>query len=317
MSTKTDRRRPRSRAAERSFELDLHALLRFLEVHERGSFAAAARSLGISRQAVHRSVDAIEQGLRTPLFDRTAHTLRPTSVGRELLRHAIDLRAIERRVRGAASSAQATPSGIVRVTAPPVFGQTVLRDAVVSFLSTWRDVRVVAHTESERTDLVRDDYDLMVRIGAAPPDEHFAVHVGRARVVVCASPRYLAAHGAPRLPADLTSHALVEYAARPSTRWSFVGERARAEVAVAPRLASDEPSIVVDACLAGVGVLRAPRLAVAEHLEEGRLVTVLDAYAGPGVDVWAVYGHRLEGDVTLRAFTEELSRAFAHARDRC
>jgi DNA-binding transcriptional LysR family regulator len=288
--------------------LDLGGLLRALAVSEAGSFAAAARALGISRQAVHRSVEALEAACGGPIFDRGGQQLRPTSLGRELLRHAEALRALERSVR--ASLVQAEPAGSVRLTAPPLFSETVLAEALVSFARAWPAVSVHVRSESKRTNLIRDDYDLMIRVGAPPPEEHHAQRLGHMGVILCASPDLLARVGAPDTPDALARYALLEYGARGSTRWTFSAAGEERTVAAAPQLVADAAEIVSRACLAGLGVLRIPEIAVAARLASGQLVRVLRGWELPRAEVWAVYGHRTADDPTLRAITHELRLAF-------
>ncbi|MEM6295639.1 MAG: LysR family transcriptional regulator [Myxococcota bacterium] len=293
--------------------MDMEATLRLLAVVEEGSFAAAARRLGISRQAVHRSIDGLELEAGAPLLDRTTRDLRPTSLARELLPHARRLRDLRREIAATMDRARSYPTGLVRLTAPPVFGETVLTTALMRFVQTWPDVRVLADCESNRTSLLTEDYDLMIRVGAEPPEPHFAVPLGHATNVLCAAPSYLAERGIPASPAHLRNHALLEYGTRTSSQWVFVREGQESAVPVVPRLTSESSRLVVEACLRGAGVLLVPWLAVRDDLHPERLVPVLEAWQLPRRQVWAVYGHRAHDDPTLAALLDELRGAWASA----
>lgn len=291
-------------------EVDVDALRRLLAVVEAGSFSAAARALGVSRQAVHRSVEGLEAWAGAALLDRSSHGIRPTPLGRDLLVHAERQRAVDQGVRASVARARQQPAGVLSVTAPPVFAETVLADALAHFVRTWPSISVVARAQSERTDLVRGDSDLMVRVGAEPPSDRFAVLLGRARLVVCAAPAYLAAKGGPSCPQRLGAWDLLEYGARPSGVWAFTRGPETVTVPAPLRLATDAAAIAVGACLGGLGLLKAPELAVYTHLQAGSLRLVLPEWSLPEAPVWAVYGHRAADDPTLAFLIAELRRAF-------
>jgi DNA-binding transcriptional LysR family regulator len=292
-------------------EIDMTGLLRALAASEAGSFAEAARRLGISRQAVHRSIEALEAYVRGPIFDRGGRSLRPTSLGRALLKHAEALRDVERGVRGALASMTVEPAGLVRISTPPVFGEVVLASALQRFVRRWPAVRFEIRSESRRTDLIADDYDLMIRVGSAPPEGHFARLLGHATVVLCATRASLEDVGDLESPIELTRATLLEYAPRRSTEWGFSRGHESVTVEVDPLISADSAPLVVDACLAGLGVLRVPELVVRSHVASGRLVTVLPDWALPSAEVWAVYGHRSASDPTLAALLDELRESFA------
>lgn len=287
---------------------DVEGLLRMLAVAEAGSFAEAARRLGISRQAVHRSVDTLEQAAGGALFDRGQGGLRPTSLGRTLLVHAAELRRVERAFHAALEHAY-EPSGSLRVTAPPLFADAVLAIAVARFCEAWPAVGVVLRVDSGRTDLVRDDFDLMLRVGAKPPEAHYALNVGTARLCLCASPSYVARTGALDSPDELIDRPLLQFGPKVLPSWTFTRGEDRRAVTPSPVLLSDSAPVVVGACVAGLGVLLAPELAVAASLGSGLLVRVLPDWTLPSPHVWAIYGHRTRDDATLRAFVEVLRDA--------
>jgi DNA-binding transcriptional LysR family regulator len=300
-STKPDTRRPPELEA-----IDLNALLRYLGVVETGSFARAARALGVSRQAVHRSVEALEATCGGPLLDRAARGVHPTVVGRRLLEQARSLREVAQRIRATVADASEVPSGVIRLAAPQLFAEKVLAGALAAFLARWPRVRVEARFDTARRDLVRDDFDLLVRVATAPPTSHHAALLGRADVCLCAAPEYLAANGRPATPEELAQHSLLDYAPTPVRRWALARDGATREVDVVPRLVGDCAAVVVQACRAGLGVLRAPRMAVEDLLAAGALVPVLDEWRHRHADVWAIYGHRSANDRTLEALLAAL-----------
>lgn len=295
-------------------KLDLAALLRLLAVVEAGSFAEAARRAGVSRQAVHRSVDALEVAAGGPLLDRGAGQLRPTSLGQQLLVHARGLRRIERSVHAEIDHGRDTPSGSLRITAPPLFADVVLAEVLPRFGAKWPAVKMTVRVDSGRTDLVRDDYDLMIRVRASPPEAHYAVELSRAPTCLCASTRYLERHGTPTTPDDLDGHTLLQFGPRAMSSLLLSNDTEEREVPLRPHLISDARAVAVEACLAGQGILYAPEMAIHEPMQTGQLVRLLPDWTLPSPKVWAIHGHRTADDATLREFIAELRAATHLAR---
>jgi DNA-binding transcriptional LysR family regulator len=281
--------------------LDQEALLRFLAVVEAWSFAAAARELGVSRQAVHRSVEQLENHAGAPLLDRGRRDQHPTPLGRSFIEAARAVRDAVRAVERLLTAASSEPTGLLRVTAPPLFGEAVVAPALAKLLARWPTVRCEARFVTGKTDLHRDDYDVMIRIGAAPDEDTYAVHLGRAGLALCAAPS-LVGGTSPSEPDALLGWPVLGYGDVAATSWTLVRGATTVTVPVEPRLTSNSAKTMVEAALMGLGVLRAPMLAVAEALRVGALVRVLPDWEVPSADVWAVYGHRSETDPTLAAF---------------
>ncbi|GAB4559816.1 MAG: LysR family transcriptional regulator [Haliangiales bacterium] len=299
--------------------VDPDILIRFLEVVEAGSFSGAARELGISRQAVQRSIDTLEQRHNVPLFERTTRQLRLTDAGRRLVPAARAVRRASDEAGALLSAAASHPSGRLRLSAPPLFAETVLTRVIPRFLERWPDVDLEARFDTALIDPFTADIDLTIRIGREPPADTYATRLGQAGLLMCATPAYLAAHPAPEHPNQLTQHQLLAYG-RGAQVWRFDRpERGPAEadsdveravaVEVAPRLQTNSAPVMVAACLAGLGILRTPLLAVSEQLASGALVEVLPAWRIPAADVWALYGHRVSTDPTLQAFLDVLRAA--------
>lgn len=284
---------------------DLDALLRFLSVVESGSFSAAARRLGVSRQAVQRSVDVLERQSGVQLLERTTRRLRVTDAGRRLIPLVHTIRDAGHEADALLSAATSRPTGRIRLSAPPLFAETVLVRVLPGFLAQWPEVDVEAQFSTARMDPFEADLDLTIRIGVAPPENAYAVSLGRASQVLCASPDYLMAHPAPAHPDQLAGHELLAYG-QGVRSWSFDGPDGAVTVATRFRLHTNSAPIMVAACLAGLGILKVPQLAVAPRLAAGDLCCVLPEWTIAASQVWAVYGHRAATDPTLQAFLDAL-----------
>lgn len=179
---------------------------------------------------------------------------------------------------------------------------------IPAFLARWPAVEIEARFVAGRTDPKRDDFDLTLRVGAAPPEDAYALHLGRAEIVLCASPAWLADHAGPSTPNQLHAQPTLVYGLDQGP-WVFTGPGGVVTVDVRPRLRGDSADLLVAACRAGLGVLRIPEMAITDALRDGTLRRVLPDWTLPGADVWAIYGHRTHGDPTLAAFLDALRGA--------
>ena len=295
--------------------LDLNALLRFAAVVEAGGFSPAARALGVPRQSLHRSVAQLEEATGVLLLDRGARQVRPTDAGRRLFGHAAAILREARDAQASVRAARGRPRGRLRVTAPHLFAEEFLAPVIHEFLATWPEVQVDADFTVYRSDLVRDDYDLAIRIGERPTQGRFVTQIGALAQVCCAAPAYLA--GAPPLPGPraLDSHATLVYGARAVSQvWRFERAGEAVEVELAPRLRVDGARVVLVACRAGVGVSRLPEFLCAHELASGALVRLWPDWRLSAVPAWALYSSRSDRNPTLHAFLDLLKARLRAAR---
>ena len=286
----------------------------FVAIIDAGSLAGAARRLRRSPPAVTRALAELEDRVGARLIERTTRRCRPTEAGRRLADHA-------RRVLADYGEAVREPAvgpvrGVLRVTAPLVFGRRHLTPVVTSFLTAHPEVRVELVLSDRNLDLVADELDVALRIGALADTGLVARRVGEVRRVVVASPAYLAQRGAPRTPAELAGHDLV-YAAtsgRPQPlAWRF-GPAAGHAVAVTPRLVVTEVEATLIAVRAGAGIGRALSYQVADDLEAGTLVRLLADHEPPPLPVQLVLPSARHLPAKTRAFVDHAARALGALR---
>jgi DNA-binding transcriptional LysR family regulator len=162
-------------------------------------------------------------------------------------------------------------------------------------------------------DLVDEGFDLAVRIGAPGGEQLVARRLGATQLVACASPAYLAQRGAPQAPADLARHSALTYAYVSSPfQWRLVDAEGRThEARVGGPLHANSGELLVAAAVAGMGIVFEPDFVVGPHLARGELQRVLPEYAGPKLDVWAVYPSRRHLSAKVRTFVTYLAEIFA------
>jgi DNA-binding transcriptional LysR family regulator len=247
-------------------------LVAFVRTIDAGSFASAARSIGASPSAVSKSVARLEQRLGVRLLQRSTRTLGPTAEGAAYYeRVAPHLRAIEE--ADDIVQVPETVRGVLRVTAPSTFGRPLIAAWAGSFLDRYPDIKLELSVTDRRVDLIRESFDIAVRIGELQDTSLIGRSLGVLRYVLAASPRYLDRRGMPRSIDDLKQHACLRYlrAGRPFPFTFADGTR------IVPEgpFDTDDAQYLIEAALEGAGITRFMRLAIQDDLANGRLRIVL------------------------------------------
>src|ERR1700730_15860434 len=252
--------------------LDLNDIVVFARVVEAGSFTAAARLLGTPKTTVSRRIAALEREVGVRLIERTTRSLHMTGAGRVYYEQSSQaLRTIED-ANLRLAEARAEPSGTIRISAPVGFGGYFLTSAIFDFLATYPKTKVELRLTDDKLNLVENGIDLSFRTGILPDSTLIARKLGSTHRILCASPNYLARHGAPVVPADLARHYCV--IAGPSTanaHWVLAGSHGQETVTVSGRFAANEMQAVIAAAIAGYGIAQLPHR-VAEGGYQGQAV---------------------------------------------
>jgi DNA-binding transcriptional LysR family regulator len=185
--------------------------------------------------------------------------------------------------------------------------------AIAGFVARNPQMRFERSVSERIVDLVEEGFDLAIRIGQLGSDQLVARRLGTLRLIPCAAPAYLRAHGTPRTPADLADHAVLTYAYSPTPRlWRLIGPDGKAtEVRVAGPLHSNSGDVSIAAATAGLGIVCEPDFMVARALEAGSLVRVLPGFEGEPGEIWAVYPSRRHLSAKVRLFVDYLAQTLA------
>ena len=295
----------------------LGAIHVFAQVVESGSFASAARRLGVSTSAASRQIAELEGHLQTRLLNRTTRKVSLTESGRAFYERSVQLLSDLAEAEQEASRAAVEPRGTVRLTTSVNFGVRHVAPAIADFLARHRGVRFDVSLSDRVVDLVEEGFDLGIRIGTPGPDNLVARKLGETRLVPCASPAYLAAHGAPAAPEDLAKHNCFTYEyVSPRNVWRF-RDRSGLErsVRVSGTLHSNNGDLLAEAAARGAGVIFEPAFIVGPDVRAGRLVPLLQEFVPPPVPIYAVYPSRKHLSAKVRRFVEFLVARFAEAQD--
>jgi len=284
----------------------LDAMTVLVSAAELGSLSAAGRKLGIALPSVSRKISDLEAHLQTQLLVRTTRKLSLTEAGTAYV--AASRRILEQvaEAERSASGAALTLKGALTVTAPIVFGRLHLLPVVCQFLAQHPQIDVRLSLSDRNVPLVEDDIDVALRIGLLPDSSLQAIRVGTVRRVVCGSPAYLSAHGVPKTPDDLASHAMVAFAGPGVSNWIFRGKSGRNEqvVAIHPRLTVNTAEAALDAAIAGVGLTRVLSYQSAHAVARGKLRVVLQAHEPAPVPVSLVHPAQAQLPRKTRAFLD-------------
>ena len=293
------------------------ALRVFSQVVESGSFSAAATRLGLSPTAASRYVAELESHLHTRLLNRTTRRVSLTESGRAFYERSVQLLADLEEAEQEALRAAVVPRGTIRLTTSVNFGVRHLAPAIAEFLAAHAEVRFDVSLSDRLVDLVEEGFDLAIRIGAPGSENVVARKVGETRLVPCASPSYLAAHGAPQAPEDLAGHNCFTYEyVAPRNVWRF-RDAAGAERAVRVNgsLHSNNGDLLAEVAARGAGIVFEPAFIVGPEVRAGRLVPLLQDYVALPTPIFAVYPSRKHLSAKVRLFVDFVIERFAHGED--
>ena len=258
----------------------LSTLRLFASVVKLGSISAAARAHGISTTTGSRRIQDLEAALGIALIDRTTRKLAPTEAGARFYARIADaLGSLDTALREA-GEIDTAPTGTLRVLARRSFAMRHVRPMLPSFLKA--NPRVTVDLElTERVEIAPGDaVDVVIRLGPSPGKSVTSHTLASGHRILCASPQYLAAHGAPRTVEDLQYHACLTYrrASEPAT-WIFEEQTAsgprQREIPLQGPLRATNGEVLRDAAIAGMGLVLLPAWMVAHDIAAGRLVRCL------------------------------------------
>jgi DNA-binding transcriptional LysR family regulator len=293
------------------------AIRAFTQVVESGSFSSAAGRLGLSTTATSRHVAELEAHLQTRLLNRTTRRVSLTESGRAFYERSTQLLADLAEAEQEAQRAAIVPRGTIRLTAAVNFGARHVAPAIAAFLGRHAEVRFDVSLSDRIVDLVEEGFDLGIRIGAPGSDNLVARKLGETRLVPCASPEYLKAHGAPQVPEDLARHNCFTYEyVSPRNLWRFRdASGAERSVRVGGNLHSNNGDLLAEAAARGAGVVFEPAFIVGPEVRAGRLVPLLQEFVALPMPIYAVYPSRKHLSAKVRLFVEFLVERFAQAPD--
>jgi len=282
----------------------------FLSVASAGSLSAAARQLDVQPMQVSRRIAALEDELGVRLLHRTTRSVGLTAEGEALLPYANSMiDAEDSAVRELPPSSTAV-SGVLRLTAPSVFGQSIVLGLLPELLAEHPGLQVELDVSDRVVDIVAGGFDLALRVAPLADSELIARRIAPNPRVLCAAPAYLQRHGQPRCLAELERHQCIQLQA--VARWPFVIDGVIQRRRLQGRVATSSVDAVRSAAVAGLGVAMLAYWDVAEHLRDGSLIAIELEDAGmEDLSVWAVMPTRRYIPARVTVFLDALEARMA------
>lgn len=289
---------------------NLNDLLAFVTVAREGSFTRAAATLGVTQSALSQAISGLETRLRIRLLTRTTRSVAPTAAG-ERLAQAIGHRFDEIEAElDALTELRDKPAGTVRITCGDHVLHTTLLPKLAPLLLEYPDLKVEFDVNYGFRDIVADRFDAGVRLGDYIDKDMIAVPIGpKLRMAAVATPSYFAANPAPRTPRDLTSHRCINIRHSPQSGiyvWEFERQGQPLNVRVEGQAIFNTTPHIVAAALAGLGIAFLPEEEFAPHLEQGRLVRVLEDWCPPFAGYFLYYPSRRQSSPAFALVMEAL-----------
>ncbi|MBL9037659.1 MAG: LysR family transcriptional regulator [Archangium sp.] len=290
-------------------DIDPSDMMLFASVVREGGFSNAARRLGLSKQRVSLRIGRLEAALGVRLLERTTRKVRPTDAGARYVARCSAIAAEVKAANVEVRRQQLEPTGVLRISAPFLYGRRVLGPVVADFLKRWPQVRVELVLSNVRVDLVEEGFDLALRIGPLEDSSLVAQKVSEVRVLTVASPALLRRLGVP------TRSTLAQFPTiglRPDEAWPID----RRQVRVSPTLVVNDLELACEAAIRGVGLARLPEMVCGEAVARRRLTPVLNLSSDERRPVFAVMPSRRFVPLSVRRFLEALGEADVPVRGR-
>ncbi len=286
----------------------------FVQIAERGSMAAAATALDMSRAMVTRYLAQMEQWAGARLLHRTTRRLSLTSAGEQALAHSRRLLEVARELPQVQDDGRAADPvrGLLRLACAQSLAQEVLTPAAAVFLRQHPLAAIDFRVDSRAVNLVEERVDLAIRISNTLEPGLVARRLATCASVVCASPDYLARHGTPQRPEELAAHRCLAYSYFGRNVWEFSDAQGlQIGVPVSGPLSANETQVLLAAAVHGVGITHQPAYAAAPLLAAGKLQAVLPGYVPQALGVHALFQQQRRVPPLLRALLDFLVDWFA------
>jgi DNA-binding transcriptional LysR family regulator len=260
----------------------------FARVARTGNMSAAGREMGLSPAVISKRVSQLEEQLGARLFQRTTRHLTLTETGAGYFKRVVDILSLCAEAEDFVSRRNTKPRGALKVSMPTKFGRRHIAPYIGEFLARFPDIEVDAQLTDNFTDIIREGYDLAIRIGELEDSSLVARKLAPDNRVICAAPAYIKKHGAPATIAELDLHNCLSAGAQDV--WRLEGPEGEMLVRTHGNVHSDSGEFIHEALCAGLGIGLRSLWDVGDELKSGKLVALLPRYRGSSaLAIHAVY----------------------------
>ena len=271
----------------------IDAMRAFVAVVTEGSFSNAANTLQLSPQLVSKYVSKLEEQLNTRLLNRTTRKVSLTEAGSHYFGHAQQILLSIDDMESKLGGLQQNPKGVLRISAPVSFALKHMAKLITDFQIHYPLVKVDLQLTDRKVDIVEEGFDVALRIGQLKSSSLIAKKVAPIRVMLCAAPGYLNKHGTPTQPEDIAEHRYLHYSYMNMDGKDDIYQLLKAKyLKQGSELRSNNGDVLVDAAIAGAGIVLQPTFIISEALSSSKLVVVLPELEPEALGLYAVYAHR-------------------------
>ncbi len=285
-------------------ELDI-----FARVARTGNMSAAGREMGLSPAVISKRISLLEERLGARLFQRTTRQLTLTETGEGYFKRVVDILSLVEEAEDFVSRRNTKPRGLLKVTAPTSFTRLHIAPYLPEFCNRFPDIELDFHLTDNFVDIIREGFDLAIRIGELQDSSLVARKLAPDNRVICAAPAYLEKQGMPKSIADLDAHVCLSAGAQDA--WRLEGPEGQRQVRVKGNIRSNSAELLREALLSGLGLGLRGTWEVSREIAEGTLVPVMPQYRGSSSGaIWAVYPSREFMPAKVNVFIEFLAELY-------
>jgi len=285
------------------------AMTIFSAVVEEGTMSAAARRLGIANSVVTKNLNQLEHWLDRKLIYRSTRNLQLSQEGRLYYQQIKEIIHSVEKLESPANLDHQTMTGSIKITSPVIFGKQLLSPLIPVFHSEYPGIKIELILHDDFDDLVKDGFDLALRVSRLPDSNFIAKRLQSMRLRVVASPAYIKLHGAPSLPESLSRHiCLIDQSVGNAKRWNFISLQGdNVSVPVYGPLSVNNAECIAQLCTDGIGVTQLPEIFVNDLIKSGHLVELLPEYAIDDFYISLLYHQKGTTNPATRAFIDYLT----------
>ena len=275
----------------------------FVAVVENDGFSAASRVLGISKSAVSKRINQLENHLGVRLLHRTTRKLSLTEAGERYFEHAAQALTAAGQAEDAVTELQGEPQGKLKISSPMSFGRLHVAPLIPIFTQRYPKILIDLVMDDRNIDLVAEGFDLAIRSGDMPASTLIARKLAPLRQVLCASPDYIDRYGMPVTPSELSERNCILFSySGDANEWTLIKDGKSEAVLVSGSYRVNNSEAILVALREGIGIGRLPTFVAGPDLREGNLVRILESYHIPDHTFYAVFPERQYLPAKVRVF---------------
>ena len=283
----------------------------FVRVAELGSFAAVAQQMGVARSVVTRQVAGLEAHLGVKLMARSTRRLSLTSAGTAYLEKCRVILNLVETAETDVAEERVSPRGNIRIALPLSFGLKRVAPLLLDFAARYPEVSLDMDYSDRRMNLIEEGIDLSIRITRQLAAGDVARKIGVSQMKVVAAPAYLARHGRPQKPGELTHHEYLGYTLAGSGAPSFLVDGQPLAVPVRSRITASNGDVLIEAAVRGMGITCHPDFIVDDYIASGQVEQILNDYPMQELGIYALLPSNRHVPHRVRVLMDFLAAALA------